>query len=169
MFALFIVQAIATYCRNYWASMAGHRLIFYLRYALYKHPERLSHSFFDRTTSGGVVWRFISHISMALNNRWLGDDQAVDGRCVAGLPNLAAVLSERAPGVDLAVDHSVLRRGDQDSVAANQGDQPRPAEVGEEFSGELQERVAGVSTVKSFAREADEARRFHRTRPKCTT
>jgi len=34
-------------------------------------------------------------------------------------------------------------------------------EVVEEFSGELQERVAGVSTVKSFAREADEARRFH--------
>ena len=34
-------------------------------------------------------------------------------------------------------------------------------EVVEEFSGELQERVAGVSTVKSFARETDEARRFH--------
>jgi len=34
-------------------------------------------------------------------------------------------------------------------------------EVVEEFSGELQERVAGVATVKSFAREADEARRFH--------
>jgi ABC-type multidrug transport system fused ATPase/permease subunit len=34
-------------------------------------------------------------------------------------------------------------------------------EVVEEFSGELQERVAGISTVKSFAREADEARRFH--------
>jgi ABC-type multidrug transport system fused ATPase/permease subunit len=33
--------------------------------------------------------------------------------------------------------------------------------VVEEFSGELQERVAGISTVKSFAREADEARRFH--------
>src|SRR3984957_1225427 len=34
-------------------------------------------------------------------------------------------------------------------------------EVVEEFSGELQERVAGISTVKSFARETDEARRFH--------
>ena len=37
LFALFVVQAIATYYRNYWASMAGHRLIFDLRYALYKH------------------------------------------------------------------------------------------------------------------------------------
>ena len=25
LFALFVVQAIATYYRNYWASMAGHR------------------------------------------------------------------------------------------------------------------------------------------------
>src|SRR6202035_150716 len=67
LFALFIVQAIATYYRNYWASMAGHRLIFDLRYALYKHMQRLSHSFFDRTTSGAVVSRFISDISMAQN------------------------------------------------------------------------------------------------------
>src|SRR5208282_701254 len=34
-------------------------------------------------------------------------------------------------------------------------------EVVEEFSGELQERVAGAATVKSFAREAEEAKRFH--------
>src|SRR5208282_104696 len=67
LFALFVVQAIATYYRNYWASMAGHRLIFDLRYALYLHMQRLSHSFFDRTTSGAVVSRFISDISMAQN------------------------------------------------------------------------------------------------------
>src|SRR5208282_3607504 len=67
LFALFVVQAIATYYRNYWASMAGHRLIFDLRYALYLHMQRLSHSFFDRTASGAVVSRFISDISMAQN------------------------------------------------------------------------------------------------------
>src|SRR5208282_3321125 len=50
--ALFLVQAIATYYRNYWASSAGHRLIFDLRYALFLHMQRLSHSFFDRNSSG---------------------------------------------------------------------------------------------------------------------
>ena len=35
------------------------------------------------------------------------------------------------------------------------------SETLEELSGELQERVAGISTAKSFARYADEARRFH--------
>ncbi len=34
-------------------------------------------------------------------------------------------------------------------------------EVTEDFSGELQERIAGVATVKSFAREREEAAKFH--------
>ena len=67
LFVLFIVQAIATYYRNYWASMAGHRLIFDLRYALFRHMQRLSHSFFDRNASGGIVSRFVSDIQLAQN------------------------------------------------------------------------------------------------------
>ena len=67
MFVIFLVQAIATYFRNYWASMAGHRLIFDLRYALFIHMQRLSHSFFDRNASGGIVSRFISDIASAQN------------------------------------------------------------------------------------------------------
>src|SRR5258708_1305577 len=46
LFALFLVQAIATYYRNYWASMAGHRLIFLLRHALSLPNLSLSPSFF---------------------------------------------------------------------------------------------------------------------------
>ncbi len=34
-------------------------------------------------------------------------------------------------------------------------------EVVEDFSGELQERIAGVATIKSFARENEEAVKFH--------
>ncbi len=65
--AIFLLQSIATYYRNYWASSAGHRLIFDLRYALYLHMQRLSHSFFDRSTSGGIVSRFTNDISLAQN------------------------------------------------------------------------------------------------------
>ena len=130
LFALFVVQAIATYYRNYWASMAGHRLIFDLRYALYQHMQRLSHSFFDRTTSGAVVSRFISDISMAQNfvgsamiNIWM------DGVSLGFVIWLLFSLNVRLAWISL--DHrAILRRGDQDSVAANQGDQPRPAGSG---------------------------------------
>lgn len=161
LFALFFVQAIATYYRNYWAAMAGHRLIFDLRYALYKHMQRLSHSFFDRTTSGAVVSRFISDISMAQNfvgsamiNIWM------DGVSLGFVIWLLFSLNERLAWISLIIIPlyvAVIRILSPKIKKTSHELQ----EVVEEFSGELQERVAGVSTVKSFAREADEARRFH--------
>jgi ABC-type multidrug transport system fused ATPase/permease subunit len=161
LFALFIVQAIATYYRNYWASMAGHRLIFDLRYALYRHMQRLSHSFFDRTTSGAVVSRFISDISMAQNfvgsamiNIWM------DGVSLGFVIWLLFYLNVRLAWISLIVIpfYVAVIRILSPRIKETSHDLQ---EVVEEFSGELQERVAGISTVKSFAREVDEARRFH--------
>jgi ATP-binding cassette, subfamily B, putative efflux pump len=161
LFALFVVQAIATYYRNYWASMAGHRLIFDLRYALYKHMQRLSHSFFDRTTSGAVVSRFISDISMAQNfvgsamiNIWM------DAVSLGFVIWLLFYLNVRLAWISLIVIpfYVAVIRILSPRIKETSHDLQ---EVVEEFSGELQERVAGISTVKSFAREADEARRFH--------
>jgi len=162
LFALFAVQAIATYYRNYWASMAGHRLIFDLRYALYKHMQRLSHSFFDRTSSGAVVSRFISDISMAQNfvgsamiNIWM------DGVSLGFVIWLLFYLNVRLAWISLIVIpfYVAVIRILSPRIKETSHDLQ---EVVEEFSGELQERVAGISTVKSFAREADEALRFQR-------
>ena len=161
LFVLFFVQAIATYFRNYWANMAGHRLIFDLRYALYKHMQRLSHSFFDRTTSGAVVSRFISDISMAQNfvgsamiNIWM------DGVSLGFVVWLLFSLNVRLAWISLIIVpfYVAVIRILSPKIKETSHDLQ---EVVEEFSGELQERVAGVATVKSFAREADEARRFH--------
>src|SRR5216683_444038 len=161
LFVLFLAQAIATYYRNYWASMAGHRLIFDLRYALYLHMQRLSHSFFDRTTSGAVVSRFISDISMAQNfvgsamiNIWM------DGVSLGFVIWLLFYLNTRLAWISLIVIpfYVAVIRILSPRIKETSHDLQ---EVVEEFSGELQERVAGISTVKSFAREADEARRFH--------
>jgi ATP-binding cassette, subfamily B, putative efflux pump len=162
LLVVFAVQAVATYYRNYWASMAGHRLIFDLRYALFLHMQRLSHAFFDRTTSGGIVSRFISDIQSAQNfvgsgmiNTWMDAaslgavvfmlfelDTRLAWICLIVVPFYVAVIRILSPRIKRA-SHDL-----QETV--------------EEFSGELQERVAGVATVKSFAREAEEARRFHR-------
>lgn len=161
LFVLFFVQAIATYFRNYWASMAGHRLIFDLRYALFLHMQRLSHSFFDRTTSGAVVSRFISDISMAQNfvgsamiNIWM------DGVSLGFVVWLLFYLNTRLAWISLIVIpfYVAVIRILSPKIKETSHDLQ---EVVEEFSGELQERVAGISTVKSFAREAAEARRFH--------
>ena len=161
LFVLFMFQAVATYYRNYWASMAGHRLIFDLRYALFVHMQRLSHSFFDRNASGGIVSRFVSDIQLAQNfvgsamiNIWM------DGISLGLVIWLLFVLDARLAWISLIVVPfyvAVIRVLSPRIKEASHELQ----EVVEEFSGELQERVAGVATVKSFAREAEEARRFH--------
>jgi ATP-binding cassette, subfamily B, putative efflux pump len=161
MFAIFAVQAVATYFRNYWASMAGHRLIFDLRYALFLHMQRLSHSFFDRNTSGGIVARFISDIASAQNfvgsgmiNTWM------DAASLGAVLYLMFELDVRLAWISLIIVPfyvAVIRVLSPRIKEASHDLQ----ETVEEFSGELQERVAGVATVKSFAREKEEARRFH--------
>lgn len=160
LIALFAVQAVATYYRSYWASAAGHRLIFDLRYALYLHMQRLSHSFFDRTTSGGIVSRFTNDIQLAQNfvgsamiNIWM------DGASLGFAVYLLFALDTRLAWISLGVVPfyvAVIRVLSPRIKAASHELQ----EVVEDFSGELQERIAGVATVKSFAREDEEAVKF---------
>lgn len=162
LFVLFLFQAVATYYRNYWASTAGHRLIFDLRYALFLHMQRLSHSFFDRNASGGIVSRFVSDIQLAQNfvgsamiNIWM------DGISLGLVIWMLFVLDVRLAWISLIVVPfyvAVIRVLSPRIKEASHELQ----EVVEEFSGELQERVAGAATVKSFAREAEEAQRFHK-------
>jgi subfamily B ATP-binding cassette protein MsbA len=159
--AIFVVQAVATYYRNYWASTAGHRLIFDLRYALYLHMQRLSHSFFDRSTSGGIVSRFTNDIVLAQNfvgsamiNIWM--DGFSLGAAIYLLFSLNTTLAWIALGV-VPFYVAVIRLLSPRIKEASHELQ----EVVEDFSGELQERIAGVATVKSFAREKEEAFKFH--------
>ncbi len=160
MFLIFILQSVATYFRNYWASMAGHRLIFDLRYALFIHMQRLSHSFFDRNASGGIVSRFISDIASAQNfvgsgmiNTWM------DAASLGAVLYLMFKLDVRLAWISLIIVPfyiAVIRLLAPRIKEASHDLQ----ETVEAFSGELHERVAGVATVKSFAREREEASRF---------
>jgi ATP-binding cassette, subfamily B, putative efflux pump len=162
LFALFFVQAISTYYRSYWAGMAGNRLIFDLRYSLYLHMQRLSHSFFDRTTSGAVVSRFISDIAMAQNfvgsamiNIWM------DAVSLGFVVWLLFSLNVKLAWISMVIVPCYVAVIRVLSPKIKETSHDLQEEV-EGFSGELHERVAGVATVKSFAREAEEAHRFHK-------
>jgi ATP-binding cassette, subfamily B, putative efflux pump len=161
MMVLFFFQAIATYYRNYWASTAGHSLIFDLRYALYIHMQRLSHSFFDRSTSGGIVSRFTNDIVLAQNfvgsamiNIWMdGASLGIAAFILFSLDVKLALISLGVVPFYVAVIRMISPRLKEASHQLQ--------EVVEDFSGELQERIAGVATIKSFARESEEAVKFH--------
>ena len=160
---LYFVLAVASFYRSYWAGQAGHRLIFDLRYALYEHVQGMSHSFFDARRSGSIVTRFVSDIQLAQNfvgsaltNVWM------DGAAVGFVVWILFVLEHRLAWVSLAVIPfyvGLIRYFSPRIKAASQSVQERL----EDFSGELQERIAGASVVKAFGREEHEAQRFYRS------
>ncbi len=65
MLLIYVLQAGVSYFRNYWAGIAGNRLIFGLRSQLYTHLQRLPHSFFDRHPAGSIVSRVLNDVTQA--------------------------------------------------------------------------------------------------------
>lgn len=163
MLLLYLALGVASFYRSYWAGQAGHRLIFDLRYALYQHIQGMSHSFFDERRSGAIVARFVSDIQLAQNfvgsaltNVWM--DSAALGFVVW----ILFVLEHRLAWVALAVIPFyvlLIRYFSPRIKAASQSVQ----EMLEDFSGELQEKIAAAAVVKAFGREEHEARRFYRS------
>jgi len=163
MLALYAVLGGASFLRTYWGGQAGHRLVFDLRYALFQHVQSLSHSFFDARRSGGLVARFVGDVQLAQNfvgsaltNVWM------DGASLGFVIAILFVLERRLALIALAVIpfYVVLVRFFSPRIkAASRQVQARL----EDFSGDLQERIAGVAVVKAFGREPHEARRFHRS------
>jgi len=161
MLVLYAVLGIASFYRSYWAGQAGHRLIFDLRYALYQHIQSMSHSFFDQRRSGSIVARFVSDIQLAQNfvgsaltNVWM------DGAALGFVVWILFVLEPRLAWVSLGVIPfyvALIRYFSPRIKAASQSVQ----EMLEDFSGELQEKIAAAGTVKAFGREQHEAQRFY--------
>jgi len=163
LLVLYLLLGAVSFFRSYWAGQAGHRLIFDLRYALFQHIQGMSHSFFDERRSGAIMGRFVSDVQLAQNfvgsaltNVWM------DGASLGFVVYILFVLEARLAWVALTVIPfyvALIRYFRPRIKAASQSVQ----EMLEDFSGELQEQIAGVSAVKAFNREQYEARRFYRS------
>jgi len=157
---VYTLQSIASYYRNYWAGVAGNRLIFELRCKLFAHLQQLPHTFFDRNPSGAIVSRVLNDVQQAqeLVNSALIDiwmDAASLGLVVVVLFamdwRLALIALSIAP-----VWVTFMRYFSPRIKVVSH----RMQETLENISGEVQERVAGATTIKSFGREQHEVRRF---------
>jgi subfamily B ATP-binding cassette protein MsbA len=162
MFAIYVLLAITTFYRSNLAGRAGHRLVFDLRFDFYLHIQRLSHNFFSTQRSGSIVSRFMSDVALAQNfvgsaltNVWMDSASLIfiigilfylDGRlawaALAVMPCYVALIRYMSPRIKKA------SRASQEKL--------------EEISGDLQEKIGGMSVVKAFNQERREARHFFR-------
>lgn len=161
LLVLYGVLAIASYYRGYWAGNARHRMIFDLRYDLFQHIQNMSHSFFDERRSGAIVSRFVSDIQSAQNfvgsaltNVWM--DAVALGFVVWILFVLEPRLVPVALGVMPLYVGLVRYFGPRIKATSLEAQ-----ELVEDFSGDLQEKIAGAAVVKAFGREDHEAERFY--------
>lgn len=163
MVLAYFLLAIATYYRSVLAGRAGQRLVFDLRYDLYLHLQRMAHSFYANHQSGAIVSRFMSDIALAQNfvgsaltNVWM------DGASLFFVIYVLFYLEPRLAWVALGVMPFYVLIIRYMSPLIKKSSR-RSQEKLEEMSGDLQEKIAGMTVVKAFVQERREARRFFRT------
>lgn len=156
----YTLWAVANYGRGYLAQLASHRLILDLRVDLYERITRMGHSFFKSQQSGGIVSRLMSDVALAQNfvgsamtNIWM--DLASCIFYLALLFAMDAPLTWAALAVFPLYIAAMRLFG-----RASKRTSTQVQEALEDFSGDLQERIAGIDVVKSFAAEQRELRTF---------
>jgi ATP-binding cassette, subfamily B, putative efflux pump len=158
--ALNLVWMAATYYRSVFAAIAGHRMIRDLRVALFDHVQRLSHAFFLRNQTGAVVTRVVNDIGLAQNfvgsaltNVWM------DSILLIVLLVILFSIHPKMALVSLVLMpvYVVSLRLIGPKIRLSTREAQQRLEV---LSGGLHEKVAGVSVVKGFARETQEAQLF---------
>jgi len=157
---LYAIYAVVSYFRSYWAGVAGHRVIFDLRHALYLHLQRMSLSFFDRQKIGAVVARMTVDIASAQN--FVGAamvNTTMDLSCVVVIIGLLFASNGTLALVALSVlpfyvviSYSLTKR-----IRLKSREMHRQLQ---DISGELHEQFAAISTVQAFTQEEAEAREF---------
>jgi subfamily B ATP-binding cassette protein MsbA len=163
MMLIYGLLAVATYYRSSLSGKVGQRMIFDMRFDMFLHLQRMSHAFYANHQSGAIVSRFMSDIALAQNfvgsaltNVWM------DGASLIFVVWILFYLEPRLAWVALAVMpfyvfiiHYMSPRIKKSSK--------RSQEKLEEMSGDLQEKIGGMTVVKAFVPERREARRFFKT------
>ena len=157
---IYLVWAFSFYQRSFLAQSAGHRVILDLRTDLYQHITRLSHSFFHKNQSGGIVSRLMSDIALAQN--FVGNAMTsiwMDTASCFFYIYLLFSMDRPLAWASLLVFPLYITAMKTYGRAAKRTTKAVQEAV-EEFSGDVQERIAGIHVIKSFAAERREAQTF---------
>ncbi len=156
--ALYAVYSVASYWRSYLAGLAGHRVIYDMRQALYLHLQRMSLSFFDRQRVGAIISRITTDIASAQN--FVGAafvNTVMDLSCVVLIIVLLFLAHPRLALISMAVlpAYAVVSYVLQKRIRAKSRDIHQQLQ---ELSGDLLDQFAGIAMIQSFGQEEAEAR-----------
>lgn len=156
----YVIRIPVAYYRSWFAEQAGNRTIFDIREQLYAHVQRLSMSYHARHRTGTITSRIINDIntSQGILDRGVMSI-AVDVLFLGGVSVFLVVWDWRLAAVSLftlpahAWIFGYLRPRLREAAHEVQAQMSR-------LSGEVNEKIAGLSVVQAFVRERSERRRF---------
>src|SRR3989442_14501330 len=157
---LFLLFAAISYLRTYTADHLSYLMIHDVRRDLFKHLEALPLGFFQDRPTGAISSRLITDVSMAQNFIGLaGTNILMDVTSLLSITFVAfsmnwklALIAFSTLPVFFIVQKRLGERMRKNSKEARQR-----MEV---LEGGVHETIAGISEVKSFTREEEEAERF---------
>jgi ATP-binding cassette, subfamily B, bacterial len=162
LLAITALGAAGSFVQKYLSTTVGQRITQDLRQTIYHHVQRPSLPFFETRRTGDLVMRMTSDVDAAqsfFSTALLGI--AMDVLTLAGMLAVMLYLDWRFTLLGLAVAPLlfavVYRRSHRIKQAARE---VRDREAG--LASIVQETVAGVRTVRAFAREAHEEARLDR-------
>ncbi len=156
-----IIHSLATYGRGFYTKRLGNRIIADLRQDLFDHLHRLSLHFYAKERTGSIISRLITDIQQAsqlinggIVSVVMDSTQLIIGSYLLFNISWKLALAGLAAMPFYAVTFKFLN--------------PRVKRAGlrvqsqlSKISGNVQERLAGIALVKSYAAELREQERFH--------
>ncbi len=157
------VRNLFSYMNSYTVTWIGHRFVFDLRFATWRHLQRLSLAFHNQTQTGKIMARVTADIELIQN---LIQGQLVT--FISDIVTLVAVLGMlfflewRLAAIILALVpfYVVSYLAFLKHIREVSNDQRK---FYDEMLGQLAEKIAGIGVVKAFVREDFERRSFMET------
>ncbi len=158
----YLLWSIATFYRSYLADQAGQRMIFDLRRELYVHLQRMSLSFFEKRQVGSITSRLVGDIAVAQN--FIGaafTNTIMDMSSLVLITILLFSMNWKLAIVSLVIFpfYVTLNRFFKKRIRSTS---KLAQQKMEEISGDVNEKLGGISVIQSYTREKAEEQHFLR-------
>lgn len=160
MIGLYMFWAVVTYFRSYYADQAGQRLVFDLRHELYVHLQRMSLSFYEKRQVGSVASRLLGDIAVAQN--FVGaafTNTVMDASSLFLIAFFLFHMNWRLALVSIAIFPFYVMVNKYFKSQLRKTSKLAHQKM-EEISGNVHEKLGGISIIQSYTREKTEERHF---------
>ncbi|UCE06063.1 MAG: ABC transporter ATP-binding protein, partial [bacterium] len=160
LIGIYCIYMLATYYRSYFADNTNQRLTFDLRRELYAHLQRMSLNFYEKHRVGSIASRLINDISIA--QIYVGavfTNTIMDVSVILFITLLLFHMNVKLAIVSLIIFpfYVLLNNYFKKRILTTS----RLAQLKlEEITGNVTERLGGISIIQSFTREKVEERHF---------